>query len=272
MITPREQWAVQIDVTNACNRRCSNCTRLLSHVTVPFFMSVEKFSRCVAALKNFATDSPPSAADPHKMVGMIGGEPLMHPQFAELAQIMASEIPDREHRGLWTGLEWQKTRHVRLIEDTFGYVNNNRHDSDCLHTPVLVAMQDVVKDEIARDEMIDKCWLQRMWAATCTPKGFFFCEVAGAMDMVFDGPGGLPIEPGCWDRPLEDFRSQIDRWCYRCGVPLNLKGRKDTDEIDDVSHSNLASLLLHHSPRVARGEYVLYTGGKTDASPWRYLR
>jgi hypothetical protein len=160
-----------------------------------------------------------------------------------------------------------------LIERTFGYVNNNQHKSECRHSPILVAISDVIPDAAERERLIDNCWLQEMWSATITPKGFFFCEVAGAMDMLFGGPGGLPVEPGCWRRPLEDFREQIERWCSRCGVPLNLRGRIDHEGIDDISASNIAELTARHSHRIAAGLYKLHgQAGATTAAPWRYLQ
>ncbi len=272
MIDPRDQWAIQIEVTNACQRKCSNCTRMLRHVERPFFVTTDHFARCVDAIKDFPTASPPSATTPRSLVGMIGGEPLFHPHFADLAGIMAGKIPNRQHRGLWTGLDWKQSQYAAIIGDTFGYVNNNQHNSECRHTPVLVAISDVVADAAQRAQLIDKCWLQCRWSSTVTPNGFFFCEVAGAMDVVFNGPGGLPIEPGCWERPLEDFREQINRWCPRCGIPMNLRARLDTEEVDDISPGNLE--LLQDSPGVRAGEYVLYGGGggETTDTPWRYLR
>ncbi len=272
MIDPQRQWCIQIEVTNACTRACSNCTRFVGHIAKPFFVSPEQFAVAVDALVDFPTESPPTQRVPHKVVGMIGGEPLLHPQFADLATIMQSIIPRRENRGLWTGLDWRKTKHSALIERTFGYVNNNQHKSECRHSPILVAVSDVIPDAAERERLIDNCWLQEMWSATITPKGFFFCEVAGAMDMLFDGPGGLPVEPGCWRRPLEDFRDQIERWCPRCGVPLNLRGRIDHEGIDDISESNVERLRSIGSERVASGGYVLHEqAGETTNEPWRYL-
>jgi hypothetical protein len=273
MIDPQNQWTMPIDVTNRCTRACSNCTRLIGHAASRFDMTVDYFARAVDAIKDFPTESPPRPdLAPFKVVAMIGGEPLLHPQFATLAAIIAEKVPDRQHRGLWTGLDWRHTKHAEVIEDVFGYVNNNRHDRRCLHSPVLVAVTDEVADPAERARLIDDCWLQRLWCGTITPKGHFFCEVAGAFDMVFDGPGGLPIEPECWRRPLADFREQIDRWCPRCGIPLNLKGRVDKEEVDDISPSNLA--VLRDSPRVCAGRYVLFdpSGHETDREPWRYLK
>lgn len=272
MIPPCEQWAIQVDITNVCTRQCSNCTRFVGHHPRPFFMEIEAFEQAARALADFPAESPPTDRVANKVIGILGGEPLLHPQFAELAEILEAAIPCRDNRGLWTGLRWQKTRHADLIRRVFGYINNNRHNTECRHSPILVAVADVVADEDERRRLIDACWLQRLWSATISPKGFFFCEVAGAMDLLFDGPGGLPVEPGCWRRPLADFREQIERWCPRCGIPLNLRGRLDHEDIDDVSRTNLEA--LRESPRVRARRYVLHEGveGETTDKPWRYLQ
>jgi hypothetical protein len=273
MIDPRRQWAIQIDVTNLCCRECSNCTRLLAHIAQPFFMSVECFIKAVEALRDFPRHSLPNETTPsHKIVGMIGGEPLLHPEFEQLCAIMVQAIPDREHRGLWTGLVWQQTKYAAIIEKTFGYINNNLHNSECLHSPILVAIGDVIRDPHERQSTISHCWLQEKWSGSITPKGFFFCEVAAAFDMVMNGPGGLPIESGCWNRPLADFQEQIDRWCPRCGIAMNLQGRCDSEHIDDMSESNLN--VLQNSPRVQAGDYVLYDPSQhvVAAQPWRYMQ
>ena len=47
--------------------------------------------------------------------------------------------------------------------------------------------------EIA-DELISNCWVQEQWSASITPKGGFFCEVAGSLDHLMNGPGGVKIE------------------------------------------------------------------------------
>jgi hypothetical protein len=274
MIDPKLQWANQIDVTNACMRKCSNCTRLLTHVKEPFYMSLDTFEEALYALRDFPTKSPKSPYVPakHKVVGILGGEPMMHPKFEQLCKLMKEVIPNKANRGLWTGVKWQTTSHSRLIHRVFGYVNNNQHNTNCEHSPILVSISDVVEDVEEQKRLIDNCWLQRLWSATITPKGYFFCEVAGAMDMVFDGPGGLPVEPGCWDRPLSDFQEQIDRWCFRCGIPLNLKGRRDSEDVDDISPSNLKS--LQGSPRVLEGRYILHESCDLvqEPQPWQYLK
>lgn len=271
MIDPKRQWAIQIEVTNACNRQCANCTRLVGH-GAPFFMPVEDVRHAAACLASFPKESPPASHCPNKVIGVLGGEPMIHPDFAAICEAMEEAIPDRADRGLWTGLHWRNTRHASLIDRVFGYVNNNTHEGKVLHSPVLVAIRDVVKDEKRMWSLIDDCWLQRRWSSSITPKGFFFCEVAAAMDMVMGGPGGLPVEPRCWERPIEDFRELIERWCPRCGIALRLPPREDRDMVDDMSETNLAT--LKDSPRVRAGKYMLFDfrSKEINKTPWKYMR
>lgn len=318
MVPPRLQWALQIDITNACHLHCSNCTRLLDHARVRFVMSPACFEQAVRAVKDFVTDSPVGPRGQRKVIGIIGGEPLLHPQFPDLVDIMVREIPDVRHRGLWTSKDWkagvspkwgpyrpqvERLLGVHLSRDGSGpsekhrggFLNWNMHldEMNVHHQPLLVAARDVVPDERRRWELIERCWVQRSWSSSCTPKGFFFCEVAAHFDMIFDGPGGLPLEPGVWRgdlgferdsdgilRPTGPYADQIRRSCDRCGAAVPMPGRRDAENVDDVSPTNFVPLQALRSPRVLRGETVLHEGGHYDETaarsrgwrPGRYVK
>src|SRR5262245_29339799 len=106
MIRPSQAWAQQIDVTNACHLTCSNCTRLLGHAKRRFTMTTKEFEQSVISLKNFPKNSEPCPKGRRKVVGIIGGEPTLHPDFPELVDIMIRHIPEARYRGLWTSRDW----------------------------------------------------------------------------------------------------------------------------------------------------------------------
>lgn len=255
MIPLSEMKIIQIDVTNACMNRCSNCTRFTGHHRKPFFMDFDFFKRAVDSLVEFPG-----------MVGMIGGEPLMHPDFARMAEYLAQTIPDKSRRGLWSTVpETLAKKYGHLIQEVFGNYFFNDHTMDqILHQPLLVAAEEVVAD---RDEMwrlIDDCWIQKFWSASITPKGAFFCEVAASFDMLTNGPGGWPVEPGWWKRTPPDFEEQKQRACPRCGGAIPLKRRPSTQEIDDVSPENLEMLQKLRSPKALQGRVEIYGGGLAE--------
>src|SRR5215471_826199 len=208
-----EMDVIQIDVTNACHLTCSNCTRFCGHHKRPFFMDMPTFRRAVDSLIDFPG-----------MVGIMGGEPLLHPDFAEMAVYLRDTIRDRRRRGLWSTVPRHKTAHAALIREVFGHLNLNDHSAaHILHQPVLVSSEELVPDPRERAALIDNCWIQMMWSASITPKGAFFCEVAAAMSHLFGGSDGWPVVPGWWRRKPSDFASQRNEYCNRCGcaVPLN---------------------------------------------------
>lgn len=237
-------------------------------------MTVEFFENALNCVKDFITDSVTDHYGRGKVIGIIGGEPQLHPDFKKITQLMASLLPSKRSRGLWTGYEFDK--YPLEIVHTYGYINRNPHDRDCFHQPVLVAIHDVIKDEQKMWDLIDRCWLQHQWASAITPKGFFFCEVAAALDTIFQGPGGLPIIPNIWKHNIADFDEQVRMWCPRCGICLPLEGRRDSENKDDISPSNLFELERLGSPRTVKGDYVLFDTSKyvipESWTPQRYLR
>ncbi|MGE4536228.1 MAG: radical SAM protein [Desulfovibrio sp.] len=252
MIPLSRMQIIQIDVTNACPNRCSNCTRLVGHHRKPFFMDMDTFRRAVDSLADFPG-----------VVGMIGGEPLVHPDFAAMAAYLASVVPDRKRRGLWSTVpKALGQKYGTLIREVFGYQSFNDHSLDkILHQPVLVAAEEVVADPEEMWRLIDDCWVQRYWSASITPKGAFFCEVAASLDMLFDGPGGWPVEPGWWKRVPGDYDDQMARACPHCGCAIALPRRPSAQGIDDVSPGNLRRLTDLGSPKAAVGKVEVFHGG-----------
>jgi organic radical activating enzyme len=276
---------IQIELTSACVMRCSNCTRFCGTHKVPFFMEPQLFRKSIDSLVEYALQ-------PHAIVGFMGGEPLLHPQFPEFCKFAASKIP-RKHLGLWSTLPDipKYKEYSRLICETFGVIFLNDHSrNDILHAPVLMASEDyfrkpcpacsaqanasapsvpqplcpqcqgrgTISDDAAIEKATEDCWVQNSWSASINPRGAWFCEVAAALADLFNGPQGWDIEPGWWKRVPADFKAQRDWACRKCGAALPLvRIRNSQDTRDDVSVTNLERLKEIKSRKVARGEYAL---------------
>ncbi len=286
MRSPADMEFIQIDITNACNMRCSNCTRFCGNHKKPFFMNFDTFKRAVDSLDGF-----------DGVTGIIGGEPTLHPEFERIAGYLREKfgkpsggdallypqkdfihsIHEREFAsnilrerfdgshfvkkhgaGLWSNMSGTYRKYYEVIQDTFSVEYLNDHINPSYHQPGLFSRKDL---NIPDDEWIrlrDKCWIQNTWSATITPKGAFFCEVAGALDMLFDGPGGWKIEPGWWKRKPENFADQL-HWCELCGFALEGRTftRDSQEETDDVSVRLYEMLKTTGSPKLKSGHINL---------------
>ncbi|MFV3127977.1 hypothetical protein [Niveispirillum sp. KHB5.9] len=250
MRSPYEMHIICVDVTNKCDLHCSNCTRLLKNQTSFWDMTPDNFRLALRSLRGF-----------NGVIAMIGGNPCVHKQFEELCRIFAEEIPNKSQRGLWSNNLFD---YEQLIADTFGFFNLNPHNDQrgrkslerlkkliprvnffnghSHHSPLLTAVQDLYPDKAEMWDQISTCDINRQWSATVLQnKGelrAYFCEVAGSFDLARGEDNGYPVVEGWWCKPLQDFASQVKKFCPGCGVPARLKGHLDSDEIDTYSRSN----------------------------------
>ncbi len=261
---------IHVEITNACNLECSNCTRFVGHHKKPFFMDVDTFKKAVKSLEYFPG-----------VVGIMGGEPTLHPQFEELMDIYMDIIPQINRRALWTnGFKYDKFK--SKIEEVFAkemviYNDHNPSVPD-YHQPLLVASKDVVPDYEERKKLIDNCWVQRRWSASITPKGAFFCEVAAAQDHLFNGPGGWELTDDWWDKRPEEFQDQVEQYCHNCSACIPMNKVSAYDGYDYASPSNIEKLKDINTPRYAKG-VVLEIGEEllcssyedaTNVKPWEH--
>ncbi len=270
MRSPADMKVIQIDITNACTKRCGNCTRFCGHHVKPFFMTFEQFQTALDSLEGFKG-----------VAGIMGGEPTIHPQFIQFVEHMRDnfgyDVPEKaslaptpafidhisenvfnfnrgenNQRGLWTSISSKYADHFELIQDVFGVQCVNDHSNPSSHTTLMVTRKELGIPDDEWFKMRDNCWVQNNWSASITHKGAFFCEVAAAMDATLDGPGGWPVEPGWWKRTPDQFGDQLN-WCEMCSACLPVPKRNANDETDDVSPIWAEKLRQIKSPKQRKG-------------------
>jgi hypothetical protein len=237
----------QIEITNACHNSCSNCTRLCGHHKKPYFMSLDKVKKAIDSMVGYPN-----------MTGIMGGEPLLHPQFEEICKYMQTKLP-KVKCGLWTCLPEGKEHYREIIVETFEHIFINDHTrDDILHGPVLVASRELPIEDWQREFLYHKCWVQNSWSASINEKGAWFCEVAASLATLLDVEGAAwPVETGWWARSPQHFVQQMSL-CDYCGCAMPLKRRASIEEIDDVSPKMLEILKLAKSPKVKKGKYEVH--------------
>ncbi len=279
MKSPAEMRIILIDITNACVQQCSNCTRFCGHHKKPFFMDYETFCRAVDSLDGFPGT-----------VGIIGGEPTIHPDFERMAKYLGEKrgpktdfslyrpqkhFMDAVHDvemshteivpcgceekrlvyggGVWSVMGDGYKKHYEVIQDIAKYQALNDHSNPMYHKPALITRKELGISDEEWPAIRDNCWVVDVWSANVTPKGAFFCEVAGCLDMLFDGPGGWDIEPGWWKRTPDQFGDQL-KWCELCGMACETFTRDANEGIDDVSPVLYEKLKEIGSRKVKQGK------------------
>jgi len=281
MKSPRDMRIIEIDITNACDKRCSNCTRLCGHHKKPYFMDFDTFKRAVDSLDGYLG-----------IRSMMGGEPTLHPEFERFIRYLGSKFPPRKspmiypqkdfikakHRaeldnfqnindgvtervdivggGMFSNMGRTYKKYYEVINDILPFQGLNDHLNPIYHQSALITRKDLGIPDDEWYKLRDACWLQNEWSAGITPKGAFFCEVAGVLDMLFDGPGGWAIEPGWWKREPKNFGDQL-HWCEMCGFALDTFTRDSSEEIDDVSPTIYEMLKKVDSPKLKSGRVNL---------------
>jgi hypothetical protein len=241
---------VQIEITNFCLNRCSNCTRFVGHVH-PYLIDFEFFKKAIDSMIGYPN-----------MVGFQGGEPLMHPQFEDMCKYAKSKIP-KHQLGLWTTFPKGYEYYREIIVDTFEHIFLNDHTRvDIYHHPCLVGIEEIETNKNSMWNKIDHCWAQMSWSASINPKGAFFCEMAAAFAMLFPDENSKAwlVEPGWWWRIPKDFKEQMEQWCPRCGMPARLQTRSSDEGIDDISPKNYERLTrIKQTQKIEWGRYKIHS-------------
>lgn len=255
---------IQIEVTNACSLQCSQCTRFVGHHKKPFFMNLAMVEVAIKSLKGFTGS-----------IGIMGGEPTLHPQFKEICQLMRKYVPNRRQRELWTnGFKW--SQYKAIIKDTFDedlITYNDHKDMEVgRHQPLLVAAEEILDDRELMWRLIGNCWVQWRWAAAITPKGGFFCEVAAALDQLFNGPGGYPLEKDWWNKNPNEFMGQVKRYCPKCSAAVPMERVSSHAAYDLISKKNAERLKALKSPKFLRGDYKIFDKKLTEKDIERVVK
>jgi hypothetical protein len=143
--------------------------------------------------------------------------------------------------------------------------NDHSTDDKGYHQQLLIASDEIIDDKKLMWELINNCWIQKRWSPSISPRGCFFCEVAAAIDTLFEGPGGWPIEKGWWNKTPEQFQDQVKRYCTMCSAAIPFDIPSSHSNFDLISPGNAEKLKKIGSPKFLQGKMQIYDKKYTRA-------
>lgn len=233
MLTPYDKLKaggndiVQIVVTRGCDLfNCSNCTQLLPFRKDPQHMSLDCAEEALKSLEGWPG-----------VIGMFGGNPCTHPQFAQLCELWERYVPVRQ-RGLWTNNLMDKGKIAsKTFMDGVSRFNFNAHGNHdaarkildwfprevvygvskkSVHGAVLGSHADYGVGEFDWAEARERCDINQKWSA-----GIYAREVE-TQELI----GGVNV----WETPLDVPDPVFDRrivqrpFVYFCEVAGAIDG------------------------------------------------
>ncbi|MBC8146546.1 MAG: radical SAM protein [Bacteroidetes bacterium] len=262
MIPLYRKISVQIDITNACKLNCAHCNRLVGHHKKSYFMDVDTVAKSIESLDGFPGT-----------IGIIGGDPTIHPDFIEICKLMKKMVPRKKRQIATAGYKWEEYKEIiyQTFEKDHVQYNNHSENKEVFHQPLLLAGEDILEDRELMWRLIGNCWMQWRWCSSITPKGGYMCEPAGAMDILFDGETGYPIEKGWWNKETEQFVDQVKRFCPKCSIPIPLPKYDCNKEVCLISKSNAERLKKVESPRFMKGKTVTINIKYTESDIQKFV-
>jgi hypothetical protein len=241
-------------------------------------MDWDTFERAIASLKDWP-----------RFIGIMGGEPTLHPEFERFVKHARNSRPEHynvggghkptaslsryiedvisvksamvnKHHGLglWSSVCATYTKHYETIQDNFIYQCVNDHTASSRHQAWLLTRKEYGVSDSEWVKIRDNCWWHRtLNSPSITPKGAFFCEVAAAMDILYDGPGGWKLEKDWWKKDASDYKDQL-MWCEYCSGAFCDLDRDANEERDDISPFHMKKLEELGSPKIKQGRFVLH--------------
>lgn len=241
-----QAWAGLIDITYYCGRECVYCTRYDRHLgNKRYHMTLDQLEKALISYQGF-----------NGLIGIIGGDPLLYPEFDKACEIIRKYYPPIKMH-LFTSIDPQKSKWKDDIYKTFAHIAYHPHtkeqEESFYHQPSTIAIMDVVEDEELQDELIDDCWVQRKWCPTITNDGAYFCEVGAGIAKLL-GVAGYDISPNWWQRKPEDFGQQLNL-CKFCGMCIPMNRQHMANKKEKISPSILKLLQASNLPI---GDYELF--------------
>lgn len=198
---------VQLDLTEFCNMRCYQCTRVVDDAKSDRYIPMGYIRRFVEESLDLDWG--------WLGISLIGGEPTLHPDIVAILNLMSGYRKYNKGCTIDLGTNGGPglQRLLRQVPSNIVISNasgEKRGDGDPHHRDFYIAPEDLGAD------LEDSCCSRPYNCGIgFSVYGYLPCHICPGLVRVFDLPGAVHTLP---EVTPEWFRSSIDKFCAKCGV------------------------------------------------------
>ena len=214
-----------IDITEACNLGCVDCNRSCARNQAP-----SESHMTLGQVERFVQESRQQGRR-WEMIQIEGGEPTLHPQFAETVSILDRYVhehcPGAALQVNTNGYARSSERVLKQLPRGVSVYNSAKTDRmQSEHLPFNLAPVD--SEEYSAADFSQGCYLPALYGLGLTRHGYFPHPICGSIARVFGLDIGRKTLPAASDGLDEQF-PQLCRYCglfphFNRGVPAGDSG------------------------------------------------
>ena len=203
----RSRDSIEIDITYACNLRCTNCNRSVTQAP-------EKAELGIDRIREFVDDSL-NRGKRWRRIRLLGGEPTLHPQFFQIVELLLAyraQVPECQIQVVSNGHGAHVRGRLARLPAGVEIENSGKHGN---FQPSFGAFNLAPADDPGfRDaDYTNGCSIMTDCGMGLGIGGYYPCAVAAGIDRVLGETGGRAALP----RDEDDMADIARRLCRLCG-------------------------------------------------------
>ncbi|RQD82156.1 MAG: radical SAM protein [Methanocalculus sp. MSAO_Arc2] len=241
---------IEIDITYDCKLRCPNCARSCSQAPDVLAMSPQQIERFInESLSNNVT---------WDLIGVLGGEPMLHPEVEEILEVLLSYKMDYSPESVIriTTSGYGKVVKDALLRVPKGVeVNNTSKQSPYQEKFEPFNLAPVDQWKFFLSDYRNGCSTTSDCGLGLNAYGYYPCGPGGSIDRVMGFDIGLKKIPSS----RQEIISQMDQLCRYCGhfcsrhfIP---KEERETIVGSPISHSWISAYAAYEKKKPVLTKY-----------------
>ena len=201
---------INLHLTSNCKRKCPNCHSCSHQLPSDDYLSLEDIQRFMELSRKFGNE--------WKIIALMGGEPVLHPQFSSVLEIVKRGVYGRTQVVLYSGGHTEALKAIREVKPDWVHLRNTKNRGDEIkHSTHRLFTVAPIDTEQYKDADFEKgCWVPPMCGTSYWDGQIFPCNQSIAINRVFGLCGGVKTFEEIFDMKI--FKSLLREYCKYCGM------------------------------------------------------